>query len=154
MPPASPPTSFGLLLRLSMMGTDDAANFFGVRPDTINKWASGRREPPQSVIAGLANYIDETDEAVDLSLDNFRKITENHDPADHPGEIELAYATDDAEAQTLGAISAAQHLAIITKTAASALLFFPKAKIKIVPRGTTISTAAAADLHDKLLKKR
>ncbi|MCA3367750.1 MAG: hypothetical protein INF79_19260 [Roseomonas sp.] len=58
-------------------------------------------------------------------------------------EIEIGYAVDDAEAQSLGwPCAAAQHASLGMVVAR---LGRP---VRLVPRGTTHATAAAADAHD------
>jgi hypothetical protein len=58
-------------------------------------------------------------------------------------EIEIGYAVDDAEAQSIGwPCAAAQHASLGMVVAR---LGRP---VRLVPRGTTQATAAAADAHE------
>ena len=65
--------------------------------------------------------------------------------AKHPeaGQIELGYAVDDAEAQSMGWPCASAQWASLGIIAAGT-----DRHITLVPRGTTVATAAAADARE------
>lgn len=51
-------TPFSLLLQLSLMSQAEAAEYLKVRPDTVQKWVSGRDPCPPGVIEDIQELID------------------------------------------------------------------------------------------------
>ena len=64
-----------------------------------------------------------------------------------PERIELGYATDDHEDQSLGWPTAAHHREVLERTKAR-LPTDLAARVVIGPRGSTFASAAAADQYD------
>jgi hypothetical protein len=128
-------TPYRLLLSRVGLSQADAAALHSVRLDTVKSWCTGRNPVPAGVITDLrALYAFQrrsADEAVALAA-----------KAPAGAEIELGYAVDDTEAQSLGwPCAAAQHASLGMVVAR---LDRP---VRLVPRGSTLATAAAADAH-------
>jgi hypothetical protein len=128
-------TPYRLLLSRVGLSQADAAALHGVRLDTVKSWCVGRNPAPVGVIKEIrALYVAQrqsADEAVALAA-----------KAPPGAEIELGYAVDDAEAQAIGwPCASAQHASLGMVVAR---LGRP---VRLVPRGTTSATAAAADAH-------
>jgi DNA-binding XRE family transcriptional regulator len=131
-------TLFLLLLNSCGLSQKEAADTLDARLDTIKSWSSGRRTPPPNVLAllrHLASYIDRrADDYIVFTIDK------------NPQSVEIGYCADDAEAKSLGFPCVGAHNALIARLIAG----LPDSiEIKIVPRGSTPTTAAAADAHQK-----
>lgn len=62
-------TIFAAALRLVGLSHAEAASFFGVRPDTVKSWSSGRNRIPAGVWARLRDLYETQQVAVDAALD-------------------------------------------------------------------------------------
>lgn len=129
-------TPYRLLLSRVGLSQADAAAMHGVRLDTVKSWCASRNRAPAGVIAELRALHSKQRRAAAEGIALAGKVP--------PGaEIELGYAVDDAEAQSIGwPCAAAQHAALGMTIAR---LDRP---VRLTPRGTTQATAAAADAHD------
>ena len=137
-----------LLIDACGLSQREAAEFLGVRLDTVKSWY--RRAPPTArpgVISELqALHVKQRRAAANL-IRQARLLAREHGTAD---TIEVGIASDDAEARSLGwPCVGAQRQAI-----ALAAVRLPGTRIVIVPRGTTPATAAAADVHDAARRAR
>lgn len=130
-------TAFFLLAQRCGLSLAEAADFLGVRLDTVKSWSAGRNPTPEGVIDELrALYA-----KIERAADNLLAIIED---ADDDEEIEIGYASDDKEANGLGwPCAGAQHAAIGLTIARS------DRDILLSPRGSTLATAAAADVHNR-----
>jgi len=111
----------------------------GVRSDTAKSWSSGRRTPPDQVINELITLADLIDDRADGTLneiDNFPEI---------PEFIEIGIASDSHEAQDLGFPCVAAHRALIALVVSRGMA--AGHKFIVVPRGSTVATAAAIETH-------
>jgi hypothetical protein len=129
-------TPYRLLLSRVGLSQADAAALHGVRLDTVKSWCAGRNPAPAGVVGDLrALYAFQrrsADEAVALAA-----------KAPPGAEIEIGYAVDDAEAKAIGwPCATAQHASLGMVVARLGRA------VRLVPRGTTLATAAAADAHD------
>lgn len=131
---------FKLFLQSSGLSQREAAAFLNVRPDSVNSWSSGRRTAPDGVLYQLSELIDLQGRMVDAALD----VIEQHPDAE---EIEIGYCADDHEAQSLGLPFKSCHDAVIRRIV-EALDEECREDIVLVPRGSTVSSAAAVDAHE------
>jgi hypothetical protein len=118
----------------------EAAEFHGVRIDTVKSWCGGRNRAPDGAIDELRKLFEKIDRAADNLIDTVDEISDKIGVAE---EIEVGYASDDAEAQSLGWPCVGAQLASIGLAAA-----YIEKRLRLVPRGSTEVTAAAADAHD------
>lgn len=109
---------------------------------TVRRWMSGQ-QPPQSVIDEMFTLIDRQTRAAHEVV---RLIQARLAMQDMLVFIELGLSADDHEAQSLGWPTASAHAAVIRRVVESLL---PRLRhlIRIVPRGSTPASAAAADSH-------
>ncbi|MCA3288255.1 MAG: hypothetical protein ING09_17065 [Roseomonas sp.] len=129
-------TPYRLLLSRVGLSQADASALHGVRLDTVKSWCAGRNPAPAGVIADLRALYAFQRRAAEEALALAAKAPDG-------AEIEISYAVDDAEAKALGwACAAAQHASLGMVVARLARL------VRLVPRGTTLATAAAADAHE------
>lgn len=138
-------STFKLLAQDCGLTMTEAADFLGVRLDTAKNWWVGRRNCPDSVLSELLTLSARQDQAAKEAFIAMAALLKK---SGAPDTIELGIATDDEDAQRLGFPTAGAHGAVLRRL----LLMLPKevaAKVKIVPRGSTSATAAAADAHGK-----
>jgi hypothetical protein len=136
-------TLYNLLRERCGLSQREAADFHGVRPDTVKSWCTGRNRAPDGVIAELRTLY----RKIERAADNLASLVEDRIEQSGPeGEIEIGYAADDKEARALGWPCGGAQLASIGIACAKLGL-----RVKIVPRGSTAATARAADIHDKYL---
>lgn len=126
-------TPYRLLLSRVGLSQADAAALHDVRLDTVKSWCAGRNPAPAGVIANLRALYAFQRRAADEALALAAKAPEG-------AEIELGYAVDDAEAQTMGWPCASAQWTSLGMIAAGT-----DRQITLAPRGTTVATAAAAD---------
>lgn len=129
---------YGILRDLAGLSLREASDFHRVRLDTVKSWSSGRNSAPDTVVAELCNLIEKQDRA---ALEAIAQIEQSR--AQYPGaEIEIGYPADDYEAQGLGwpCIGAWQAMA--------ARIFVAGLPIRLVPRGSSLSTAAAIEARE------
>lgn len=134
-------TLFRLLISVSGFSHTQAADFLDVRRDTINSWSASRNPTPSGVITELATLISRMQNAVDQTMET---IDEQHT---EPAIIELGYCADDHEAQSLGWPTASVHARVIGMIASQCIELGHT--VEVLPRGTTIATAAAIQSHNK-----
>ncbi|MCA3392429.1 MAG: hypothetical protein INF47_09445 [Roseomonas sp.] len=131
-------TPYRVLLSRVGLSLADAATLHDVRLDTVKSWCAGRNPAPGGVIAELralyARQRRAADEAVAVAAQ-----------APPGAVVELGYAVDDAEALSIGwPCASAQHASLGMVVARL------DGPVRLLPRGTTPATAAAADAHDAL----
>lgn len=130
-------TAFALLLDRCGLSHREAAVLLEVRPDTVKSWSAGRNRPPAGVLADLRRLYAAIERAAAEAVAQIALA-----PAD--AEIELGLASDDAEAQGLGWPCVGAQAAMLGIVAARC-----GRPVRIVPRGSTLATAAAADAHGR-----
>lgn len=130
-------TPFGLLLDLSGLSHREAGDILKVRADTLKSWVHGRRASPQTVLDTLAELIRRQEQAAGEALDRIDDLLEGAAP---PEFIEIGYPSDDHEAQSLGWPCVGAWKAMAARVIAGAYV-----PVKLVPRGASTATAAAAD---------
>ena len=126
---------YRLLLSRVGLSQADAASLHQVRLDTIKSWCAGRARAPAGVISELRALYGRQKRAAAEALQMIAERPE-------VGQIELGYAVDDAEAEGMGWPCAAAQWATLGMVVAAC-----DRPVSLVPRGTTIPTAAAADQH-------
>lgn len=128
-------TPLALLLDRCGLSHREAASFCSVRVDTVKSWSSGRNPTPPGVIAELrklyAHQLLSAQEALTMIA-----------AAPPSAEIELGLSADDHEAQALGWPCVGAQAAMLGMVVARA-----GRPVRIVPRGSTPGTAAAAQAH-------
>lgn len=125
-------TTFGLLLTLSGLSQREAATFLDISLSMIEKMARGTRSAPESVIGEMQRLIERQENAAAQAISRITSMD--------PTEVEIGYPADDHEAQALGwpCVGAWQAMAarVVARTGI---------KVLLVPRGSTVGTARAAD---------
>jgi hypothetical protein len=136
-------TPFALLTRLCGLSPREAAAVLKVRPDTVNSWITGRRSPSPAILTELVKLLRVIEGVAAAALETVRE-----QPASQIGGaiVELGFCADDAEAQNLGFPCAGAHAAMLARVAAG--LIEAGQEIRLVPRGSTVATALAADQRE------
>lgn len=138
-------TIFELLVSRCGLSQREAAEYLGVRIDTVKSWASGRRQPQDAVLGDLARLAEKIARAAEEAIAQIDAMAASHGP---PDAIDLGLASDDTEARDLGwpcvGAQAACLAAVVAAGIARGYTF------RVGPRGATPPTAAAADAHDRL----
>lgn len=131
-------TPFALLCEACSLSHREAADFLKVRLDTVKSWSSGRNRAPPGVIAALRDLHRQIDRAAAEVLAVY---------ADHETrQVELGYAADDAEARSIGWPCVGAQRAAFGRVVAG----LPDGvQAVLVPRGSMVGTAAAADQRDR-----
>lgn len=133
-------TELRLALDACGLSQREAAAFFGVRTDTVDKAARGKSNTPPGWMRQLRALYALQRKTANEAL----KLIASQIEAHGPGEIELGYCADDSEAKDLGFPCVGAHsatLRIVWEGLPDGCI------VEFVPRGATISTAAAADSH-------
>lgn len=133
---------YALLRERCGLSIREAAEFHSVPVNTVTKWSSGDRNPPPGVIAELRELY----ERIEAAADELIQAAEEAGPE---VEIEIGLASDDYEAQSIGWPCVGAHAAAIGLAA-----IYVDNPVIVVPRGSTVITAAAADTHDNMLRRR
>lgn len=113
----------------------EAAKFLGVRPDTFRKAISGKTPTPPGWLLELAELSD----TIQSLAENAMSELDNY-PEDIP--IDFGLATDDHEAEDLGLPFASCHAKV-----AEIIWVHCANRMTVVPRGSTVSTAAAEEFR-------
>lgn len=133
---------YNFLLKASGLSQREAAIFHDVRVDTIKGWSGGKTDAPLGALEEISELILKQRAAADETLEQF--------DAAAVGDVELGAASDDYEAAALGWPSAsAQHQALAL---IAADMIADGVAVSVVPRGSTVATAAAADVHETEIK--
>ena len=133
-------TPFSLLLQLSGLTQREAATFLDSREDTVRSWSLGRRNAPPGVIEQMRDLIDRQEEAAVQAIRQIEAMSDDMTP----DEIEIGYPADDHEAQELGFPTVSAWGAMAARVIADI-----GADIRLVPRGSTATSAKAADAHNR-----
>ena len=135
-------TPFALMLQACGLSLPEAADLHGVRLDTVESWSAGRRPAPRPVLAALAALATRIEAAATAALDEIARIAEKLGPAE---AVELGLAADDHEARRLSFPCVGAHRAVLVRVLAAGIA--DGHHFKIVPHGSTSSTATAIHLH-------
>jgi hypothetical protein len=131
-------TPFTLLLGAAGLSHREASDFLQVRLDTIHAWSSGRNNCRPAVLTELRALIQKQDRAAREAIAQIEQVRSQHPAA----EIELGYPTDDHEAQGLGWPCVGAWRAMAARVVVAAL------PVRLVPRGSSLATAAAIAAHE------
>ncbi|MDA8230132.1 MAG: hypothetical protein M0006_02215 [Magnetospirillum sp.] len=138
-------TPYALLVHLCGLSLREAADFHGVRLDTVKSWSAGRHPVPAGAIVELRGLVRAIDRAAAETLALVAEQRERGDadkPGSEPPVVYLGLASDDAEAQSLGWPCAGARAAVLARVVAG----LPgDTAVRIVPRGSFAATAAALD---------
>ena len=91
-------TIFSLLIDRCGLSHREAAEFLGVRPDTVSSWASGRRATPAAVMTELRALYATIERTAGELIKQADALAKTHGAA----EIALEIAPCDAEARKRG----------------------------------------------------
>jgi len=124
-------TPYALLLQLCGLSHREAAEFHGVRPDTVSSWASGRHRAPPGALDELRELHGLIRKMANGAVSTIREAKGARD-------IEIGYPADDAEARALG-------MPCVGAWRASMALVVARIAepIRLVPRGSTLASATA-----------
>lgn len=139
-------THFAILCSACGLSQREAAVLLNVRPDTVRSWAIGRNPVPDGAMTELAKLFAHIHAQAENGLKILNEMTRKHGK---PTVIDLNLASDDAEARSLGfpcASAQAASLGILI-----GLGMQEGHRFNVVPRGSTVAGAAAADEHDRIL---
>ena len=139
---------YDCLLKATGMDSIDAAKFHGGDEDVIYMWVSGDEEPSQHEIDKISDLICRMAISVSEVLDHIIDQMEEHGSG--PDVLELGLASDDQEAGVLGWPNKSAHKMLLGMTAAQ--MSEIGIKVSIVPRGSTVPSAAAADAFEQGLE--
>jgi hypothetical protein len=138
-------TPLATLLTTSGLSQDEAARFLDLRSRAnLTDMLRGKSATPPGVMLEMAGLVNRQLDAAGAFAEQVEAIVQPNGP---PGQIELGYPADDHEAQTMGwpTVSAWRAMAGL------ALADMPRELlplVRLVPRGSTPATAAAADQRE------
>ena len=135
-------TPIALLIDRCGLSQREAALVLGTRPDTVKSWCSGRNPTPPGALGELRALYGKIKRAAEEAVGTIQR------QAGDKAQIELAVASDDHEAQALGWPCVGAQEAMLGLVLAAV-----ENPARIVPRGSTVGTAAAADAHDRILPR-
>lgn len=130
-------TLAALLIDRCGLSQREAADVLHVSINTAKSWMAGRAIPRPGVIAELRRLYATIERAAGEALAAI-------EAAPDADVIELGYAADDHEAQGLGWPCVGAQAAMLGIVAARC-----GRPVRLVPRGSTHATAAAAEEHER-----
>lgn len=136
-------TLFNILRQECGLSLREAAEFCEVRFDTIRNWDYDRRTPPKDLLIKLHNLSARINFVAAESLNKIRELPKSE-------TIIIGYAVDDHEAQN----HPIQWPFASTQYAMLGVLFSMMTPeellmVRLVPRGSTVESAAAIETHEK-----
>lgn len=134
-------TPFAVLCGLAGLSHREAGDFLGVRLDTVKSWSAGRNRTAPGAVDELRALIARQTKAADEAVAHIARLSKSHGT---PDEIEIGFPADDHEARALGWPCVGAWAAMAARVLAAS-----DAPIRLVPRGSTAGTAAAADAHGR-----
>lgn len=144
-------TPYAALQSLCGLSNREAAEYLAVAEDTVKSWRTGRRSVPDGALSDLLDLWGAIDTAAAEGADDIMKKIEQEGAM--PAAIEIGYPADDHEAQALGlpCVGAWRQMAarLIDELSVMYDAADVIARIRFVPRGSTLPTAAAADAHGR-----
>lgn len=137
-------TLFPEILRGVGFSQADAARYLDVSLNTIKSWGAGRNPVPPGVFKELSNLAECEENAAINFINHLEEMAKQ--PEGWPETIEFGLASDDAEAQILGWPCVGAHRAVARRVWE---MLPTNTLLTLVPRGSTVATAAAADQHER-----
>ena len=131
-----------LLIELCGLSHREAAEFLGVRLDTVKSWFRSRPNTARPGVLDELKALHATQRrAAATQIRLMRSLARQHG---EPEAVELALSSDDHEARSKGwpCVGAER----MTYALVAARL---DCRVVLVPRGSTPASAAAADAHDR-----
>lgn len=143
-------TPFAALQALCGLSNREAAEFLGTKETYVEKLRRGARgaRAGGDYLSQLQALWTEIDQA---AVDAAEAITATG-ALEAASEIEIGYPADDFEAQALGLPCVGAWRQMAARLIDELMMIdanFDPARIILVPRGSTLASAAAADAHDK-----
>lgn len=132
---------YKLLMTLAGFSLGDAAIFHNVPLDVVESWVSGRDVAPKEAVAKIRKLISAQEKAAIGAIAWMAELESNNGT---PGVVELGYPSDDREAIILGFPTVSAWAAVAARVIAAVDI-----PIRLVPRGSTPSTALAAAAHGR-----
>lgn len=129
-------TPFATLLAASGLSYIKAGSFLGVTKETVRDWSRGKSRTPADALEAMHDLVSRMLEKSDTLLDAYDELSSLHES---PDVIEIGMSTDDHEAKANGFVDLNHERATIGLAVAQ----LPLGAVKIVPRGSTLATAAA-----------
>ena len=120
-------TLIATILRGCGLSQREAADFLGVRLDTLKSWSAGRNPTPQGALDQLHELATRQEQVASEAVEIWQEQGE-------PSQIEIGIASDDHEAQSLGWPCVGAHAAVARRV----WEILPQGvAVRIVPRGST-----------------
>lgn len=129
-------TPFATLLAASGLSYAEAGAILGATKETVRDWARGKSRTPADALEALHRLVSQMLEKSDTLLEAYEELAKRHGA---PNVIEIGMSTDDHEARVNGFVNLNYERATIGLAVAQ----LPSGMVKIVPRGSTLATAAA-----------
>jgi hypothetical protein len=126
-------TPYLLLMQACGLSQREAAELRNVRVDTVKSWCTGRNNAPQAAVDQLRDLYGRLVETAGNAVEAIEAMA-----GDSP--VEIGYPADDHEARALGMPCVGAWRAMAAMVVAE--MHCP---VRLVPRGSTPSTAAAMD---------
>jgi hypothetical protein len=123
-------TLFSLLCSVCGLSHREAADFLGVRLDTVKSWSAGRNRAPDGVLDALADLAAKIDAAADETVDEIARQSKRSKAT--PAEVELVISPNDAAARKRGWPCVGAHRAVLALIVARGMA--EGYKFTIVPR--------------------
>jgi hypothetical protein len=141
-------TTLAIALAACGLSIREAADYFDVRPDTVQKCVNGKARTPQGWLRELKVLSDQIERSAQAGLEAIHKMAAEYYRPDTVMDVEIGTASDDIEAKALGFPCPGAHKAVAARIWARKP---DGVEIIFVPRGLTPATAKAADVHDQIL---
>ncbi|MDZ4382789.1 MAG: hypothetical protein U0942_15770 [Parvibaculum sp.] len=141
-------TPFAALQSLCGLSNREAASFLDMTESAVEKFRRGAKKAPPGALHELQNLWTVIDQA---AVDAAEAIG-REGLLDAAGGIEIGYPADDYEAEQLGLPCVGAWRQMLARMIDELMLInegFDPARLVLVPRGSTLATAAAADIHRK-----
>lgn len=129
-------TPFACLLAASGLSYAEAGLVLGATKETVRDWARGKSRTPDDALAWAHELVGMMVAKADTLVDAYEDLAAQHGA---PSVIQIAVSTDDDEAQMNGFFNMVHERATIGLAVAQ----LPAGSVKIVPRGSTVTAAAA-----------
>jgi hypothetical protein len=103
--------TYALLLKLSGLSIGEAAEFHGVRLDTVKRWNNGRDDPPSGALDELRGLIEQQERMAAAMLAIYREqVSERGKPED----IQISWDPSEWPCRSAAAMALARVAAYVT----------------------------------------
>lgn len=141
-------TPFSALQSLCGLSNREAAAFLGMTESAVEKFRRGAKKAPAGALRDLRALWT----VIDLAAVDAAEAIGREGLLDVEGGIEIGYPADDHEAGQLGLPCVGAWRQMLARLIDELMMIdeaFDPSRIELVPRGSTLATAAAADAHRK-----